>query len=265
MTPEEAADLAFPAAGGAFGLEIMWAVDYIFADIAYARWAAVDPSHFRGVTGAPCISLEVGAGALETASIAATGGDSKITGLVEGLDYGITGACTLASAANDFADAHRLSGGANIVGAICNVVEAGMEVAATQDSGNDALGHANTYVDIGCAAAGILIGFATADPIMVIASAFALIMQIMPLIEAAIMNAANSGFTKQLYLEAYENGSECVNEETEILSTPLLMFYTGLHSNSGKAPHSRYGYYVQAVDYSSADGINRSLFPAIAP
>ena len=278
--------------GAVLGSDIAWALEYVLADIYYARKYlpdVLDANRFMGLSASPCLAVEGGIGLGATISMGVSGVDSVTTGVLESVDYGVTAACgalssffiyarstaTALSAASAAAKGGRAAAQAaataaqsatrwslfgNLMGAACNALECGMQAAATNPNASDNVKTANIDVDITCAAAGILVGFATADPVMIVISAVALVLQLV-VMQFEMMSQHDNVFNP--YVAPYESGSTCVADEVEFISVPLLMFYTELHTNYGK---SRYGFYVQPINYSdTSPTFMNNLFPAVQP
>ena len=253
---------------------------------------------FGGTFPRPCMLAEVAAGAGETAAIAVNGAISSKTNeaavaWVEAADYGLTSVCSAygaaagaksafnaaraASKSKSIAAAARaaasVGNAANAFSFLCNAAEAATSVLVATDpqTDDDTTAHlaaVNTYTDMACTAIALAMGIATADPVMILASAIALTIQLVTMIisnlppQSEIDPRFNAGHKVQVYEQAYAQG-ECLSEVEHALLTPLLMFYTELHSSAG---NSRYGFYVDAVDYSDSSPnlhtFSRNLYPA---
>ena len=247
--------------------------------------------HFTGTHPNACLGLEIAAGVAETAVIAADermGNHTvEIVNGVESADFLITGVCngiaayhdlqvlrqaqyalrvtrTVNTAVDTAAEAEqiatvtssRYSMFGNALGALCNIAEGAMSgvVAATNDSH---LGDVNTDLEMGCSAAGILVGVLTGDPAMIIASAAALFIQ---LIIMAVETEIDAPLKVTLYEHAYEIGEGCLSGDQALLAVPVLLFHTGLHSGTR---NGRYGSYIHPVEVSEDVGmaVSDNLFP----
>ena len=297
--------------GGAvlYKTNIVWALDYAALDIAYGiKFGTSHGNHAAG-----CVGAEVAAGAYETYAIAVDPNEEHADRInnAEALDFFVTAACNALFTFDDvghmvhppsqFTEAEKLlfkkqpelqavraaaiaeqarwSLGGNVAGLACNAAEAVMSAQVAKNGDNSALAQANTGVEMGCSLVGIAIGFATGDPLMILASAFALVMQIIQLAS----EEESKPESVKVYENAYSAGESCLNDDEEILFTPLLFFYTGLHSNH---PNGRYGYYVHGIEFGAdfihdvahdhrtlspqqteaeCEKFSNYLFPALAP